>query len=71
MIFLILHGADLMKSTLDLKQAPNQLAPLVRTSGLSPFVVMLAILLLYMMPAGRHGRAFDAASDDSDLLPQW
>ena len=58
MIFLILNGADLMKSTLDLKQASHQLAPLVRTSGLSPFVVMLAILLLYMMLAGSSWTSF-------------
>ena len=48
MIFLIFIGADLMNSALALTQVPVQLAELVKGMGLSPLLVVTAILLLYM-----------------------
>ncbi len=47
MIFLIFLGADLMNSALALTQVPAQLASVVKSMGLSPLVVVAAILLLY------------------------
>ena len=47
MIFLIFIGADLMNSALALTQIPAQLATLVKAMGLSPLLVVTAILLLY------------------------
>jgi len=47
MIFLIFIGADLMNSALALTQVPAQLASGVRSLGLSPIMVVTAILLLY------------------------
>ncbi|ABE44049.1 TRAP transporter large permease [Polaromonas sp. JS666] len=49
MIFLIFIGADLMNSALALTQVPNQLAALVGGWGLSPLVVVVAILLFYVL----------------------
>ena len=49
MIFLIFIGADLMNAALALTQVPNQLAALVGSWGLSPLVVVVAILLFYVM----------------------
>ena len=49
MIFLIFIGADLMNSALALTQVPNQLAALVGSWGLSPLVVIVAILLFYVL----------------------
>ena len=49
MIFLIFLGADLMNSALALTQVPNQLATLVGSWGLSPLVVVVAILLFYVL----------------------
>ena len=49
MIFLIFIGADLMNSALALTQVPNQLAALVGSWGLSPLVVLVAILLFYVL----------------------
>ena len=49
MIFLIFIGADLMNSALALTQVPVQLAELVKGMGLSPLLVVTAILVLYMM----------------------
>ena len=49
MIFLIFIGADLMNAALALTQVPNQLAALVGSWGLSPLIVMVAILLFYVM----------------------
>jgi C4-dicarboxylate transporter DctM subunit len=49
MIFLIFLGADLMNSALALTQVPNQLAALVGGWGLSPLVVVVAILLFYVL----------------------
>ncbi|MGH8857632.1 MAG: TRAP transporter large permease [Polaromonas sp.] len=49
MIFLIFIGADLMNSALALTQVPNQLAALVGSWGLSPLVIVVAILLFYVL----------------------
>jgi tripartite ATP-independent transporter DctM subunit len=49
MIFLIFIGADLMNSALALTQVPNQLATLVGGWGLSPLMVVAAILLFYVL----------------------
>ncbi|MES2940393.1 MAG: TRAP transporter large permease [Pseudomonadota bacterium] len=49
MIFLIFIGADLMNSALALTQVPNQLAGLVGGWGLSPLMVVSAILLFYVV----------------------
>ncbi len=49
MIFLIFIGADMMNSALALTQVPNQLAAVVGSWGLSPFMVVTAILLFYVV----------------------
>jgi len=49
MIFLIFIGADLMNSALALTQVPNQLAGVVGGWGLSPLMVVTAILLFYVV----------------------
>ncbi|MES2942652.1 MAG: TRAP transporter large permease [Pseudomonadota bacterium] len=49
MIFLIFIGADLMNAALALTQVPNQLAALVGGWGLSPLIVVVAILLFYVL----------------------
>ncbi|MFM9899981.1 MAG: TRAP transporter large permease [Polaromonas sp.] len=49
MIFLIFIGADLMNSALALTQVPNQLAAVVTGWGLSPLMVVSAILLFYVV----------------------
>lgn len=49
MIFLIFMGADLMNSALALTQVPNQLAMLVGSWGMSPLMVVAAILLFYVV----------------------
>jgi C4-dicarboxylate transporter DctM subunit len=49
MIFLIFIGADLMNSALALTQVPNQLAAVVSSWGLSPLMVVTAILLFYVV----------------------
>jgi tripartite ATP-independent transporter DctM subunit len=49
MIFLIFIGADLMNSALALTQVPNQLAVVVGGWGLSPLMVVTAILLFYVV----------------------
>ena len=49
MIFFIFIGADLMNSALALTQVPNQLAATVGGWGLSPLVVVVAILLFYVL----------------------
>ena len=49
MIFLIFIGADLMNSALALTQVPNQLAAVVGGWGLSPLMVVTAILLFYVL----------------------
>ena len=49
MIFLIFIGADLMNSALALTQVPNKLAAVVGSWGLSPLIVVVAILLFYVL----------------------
>ena len=49
MIFLIFIGADLMNASLALTQLPNQLGGLVQGWGLSPLMVVTAILLFYIV----------------------
>jgi C4-dicarboxylate transporter DctM subunit len=49
MIFLIFIGADLMNSALALTQVPGQLAAVVGGWGLSPIMVVTAILLFYVV----------------------
>jgi tripartite ATP-independent transporter DctM subunit len=49
MIFLIFLGADVMNSSLALTQVPNQLAAVVGSWGLSPLMVVTAILLFYVV----------------------
>ena len=49
MIFLIFIGADLMNSALALTQVPGQLAAVVGSWGLSPLMVVTAILLFYVV----------------------
>ena len=49
MIFLIFLGADLMNSALALTQVPAQLAQVVGSWGLSPVMVVAAIMLFYVV----------------------
>jgi tripartite ATP-independent transporter DctM subunit len=49
MIFLVLLGADMLNTALALSQMPGELAAWVRDSGLSPLLVMAAILLIYVL----------------------
>jgi C4-dicarboxylate transporter DctM subunit len=49
MIFLIFLGADLMNAALALTQVPNQLASVVGGWGVSPLLVVVAILLFYVL----------------------
>jgi len=49
MIFLIFIGADLMNSALALTQVPAQLATVVKGFGLSPVMVVAAIMLFYVV----------------------
>ncbi len=48
MIFLILFGAELFNGFLALTRMPDTLAELIGGSGLSPMLVLVAILLLYL-----------------------
>ncbi len=48
MIFMIFLGADLMNAALALTQVPAQLAGLVQSWGLSPLMVVGAIVLFYI-----------------------
>ena len=49
MIFLIFIGADVMNASLALTQVPAQLAEVVGSWGLSPLLVVTAILLFYVV----------------------
>jgi len=49
MIFLVLLGADLLNSGLALTQLPTELAEWVKSSGLPPMLVLIAILLVYVL----------------------
>jgi tripartite ATP-independent transporter DctM subunit len=48
MIFLVLLGADMLNTALALSQMPAELAAWVKQSGLSPLLVMVMILLIYI-----------------------
>jgi len=48
MIFLVLMGADMMNTALAVSQMPVELATWVQRSGLSPLLVLGAILLIYI-----------------------
>ena len=48
MIFLVLLGADMLNTALALSQMPVELAAWVQASQLTPMVVMIAILLIYI-----------------------
>ncbi len=49
MIFLVLLGADMLNTALALSQMPAELATWVKASALSPMLVMLLILLIYVL----------------------
>ncbi|MDO5103508.1 MAG: TRAP transporter large permease [Lautropia sp.] len=49
MIFLILIGADVLNAFLALSQMPQTLAEWVLTSGFSPALVLVAIVLIYLL----------------------
>jgi len=49
MIFLVLLGADMLNTALALSQMPVELAAWVKSSGLSPMLVMIAILVIYIL----------------------
>ncbi len=49
MIFMIFIGADIMNSSLALTQVPAQLSSVVLSWGLSPLMVVSAILLFYVV----------------------
>ena len=49
MIFLILLGAEVFNGFLALTRMPNALADLIGGSGLSPMLVMVAMLILYLL----------------------
>lgn len=48
MIFLVLLGADMLNTALALSQMPVELAAWVKGSGLSPMLVMVSILAIYI-----------------------
>ncbi len=49
MIYLVLMGADMLNTALALSQMPTELAAWVQGSGLSPMLVMVAILVIYIL----------------------
>jgi len=49
MIFLVLLGADMLNTAVALSQMPVELAAWVKGSGLSPMLVMVAILVVYIL----------------------
>ncbi len=49
MIFMIFLGADLLNAALALTQVPGQLAALVKDAGLSPMMVVTAIVAFYIV----------------------
>jgi tripartite ATP-independent transporter DctM subunit len=49
MIFLVLLGADLLNSGLAVTQLPTELAEWVKTSGMPPLAVLVAILVVYVL----------------------
>ncbi|CAM5793048.1 TRAP transporter large permease [Castellaniella caeni] len=49
MIYLVVMGADLLNSGLALSRMPSDLAEWVTTIGLAPYVVLAAILVIYLL----------------------
>ena len=49
MIFLVLLGADMLNTALAVSQMPVELATWVKNSGLSPLLVMVMILIIYVL----------------------
>lgn len=49
MIFLILLGADVLNAFLGLSRLPMEAAAMIGGSGLSPYMVLVAILLVYLV----------------------
>jgi TRAP-type C4-dicarboxylate transport system permease large subunit len=49
MIFMVLLGADMLNSALALSQMPVELADWVKASELSPMLVMVVILIIYIL----------------------
>jgi C4-dicarboxylate transporter DctM subunit len=49
MIYLVLLGADMLNTALALSQMPVELAAWVQASQLSPMLVMVAILVIYIL----------------------
>lgn len=49
MIFLIVFGADVFNAFLALTQMPSEAASLISDSGLSPYLVLIAMLVLYLI----------------------
>jgi tripartite ATP-independent transporter DctM subunit len=49
MIFFVLLGADMLNTALALSQMPTELAAWVKNSGLSPLLVMVMILVIYIL----------------------
>ncbi|HET7730382.1 MAG TPA: TRAP transporter large permease [Usitatibacter sp.] len=49
MIFLVLLGADMLNTALALSQMPAELAAWVKAANLTPMLVMVAILLIYIL----------------------
>jgi tripartite ATP-independent transporter DctM subunit len=49
MIFLVLMGADMLNTALALSQMPTELATWVKASNLTPMVVMVVILVIYIL----------------------
>ncbi len=49
MIYLVLLGADMLNTALALSQMPAELAAWVQASGLSPMLVLVAILVIYIV----------------------
>jgi tripartite ATP-independent transporter DctM subunit len=49
MIFMVLLGADLLNSGLAITQLPTELAEWVKTSGMPPMAVLIAILAVYVL----------------------
>jgi tripartite ATP-independent transporter DctM subunit len=49
MIFFVLLGADMLNTALAVSQMPAELATWVKNSGLSPLLVMVMILVIYIL----------------------
>lgn len=49
MIFLVLAGADLLNSALAISQMPVELSEWVKNSGLSPLLILFAVLGIYIL----------------------